>query len=77
MTRCIVGWAVVPERTTEALQALLDRSPQAQRYYSDDFSTYHSLVYYPARHPARRDKSQTSNTHYPGTTAARICPVIQ
>lgn len=59
MTRCIVGWAVVPERTTEALQARLDRSPQAQRYYSDDFSTYHSLVYYPARHPARRDKSQT------------------
>jgi len=54
-----VGWDVVRERTTEALQALLDRSPQAQRYYSDDFSTYHSLIYTPGHHCALRDKSQT------------------
>jgi hypothetical protein len=25
---------------------MLDRSPQAEQYYSDDFSTYHTLVYY-------------------------------
>lgn len=38
---------------------MLDRSPQAQRYYSDEFSTYHALVYYPGRHQAFADKSQT------------------
>jgi len=38
---------------------MLDRSPQAQRYYSDQFSTYHALVYYPGRHHAVANKSQT------------------
>jgi insertion element IS1 protein InsB len=37
----------------------VDRSPQAQQYHSDDFSTYHALVYYPGHHQAHRDKSQT------------------
>jgi insertion element IS1 protein InsB len=41
------------------LQALLDRSPQANQYYSDEFSTYHALVYYPGHHQAVPDKSQT------------------
>jgi insertion element IS1 protein InsB len=50
---------VVPERTQAALQALLDRSPQAEHYYSDDFSTYHALVYFPGHHQATTDKSQT------------------
>ncbi|NPV66255.1 MAG: IS1 family transposase [Anaerolineae bacterium] len=50
---------MVWERSTEALQAMLDRNPQARRYYSDDFSTYHTLVYYPGRHQALTDKSQT------------------
>ena len=58
-TRCIIGWDVVGERTTEVMQALLDRAPQAEQYFSDDFSTYHALVYYPGRHRAMTDKSQT------------------
>ncbi len=41
------------------MQAFLDRAPQAAQYYSDDFSTYHALVYFPGRHRALRDKSQT------------------
>lgn len=41
------------------MQAVLDRAPQAGQYYSDDFSTYHTLVYYPGRHQAFSDKSQT------------------
>ncbi len=40
-TRCILGWDIIPERTFEAMQAFLDRTPQAAQYYSDDFSTYH------------------------------------
>jgi IS1 family transposase len=58
-TRCIVGWDVVWERTTDKLQAMLDRSPQAQQYYSDAFSTYQSLIYSPAQHQALPNKSQT------------------
>ncbi len=58
-TRCILGWDIIPERTFEAMQAFLDRAPQAAQYYSDDFSTYQALVYFPGRHRALRDKSQT------------------
>ena len=32
------------------MQVMLDQSPQARRYCSDDFNTYDSLVYYPGRH---------------------------
>ena len=38
---------------------MLDRSPQARWYYSDAFATYTRLVYYPGRHEAFSDKSQT------------------
>jgi insertion element IS1 protein InsB len=58
-TRCIVGWDVVWERTEESLQALLDSSPQAKTYYSDQFSTYDTLIYYPGKHRSLPNKSQT------------------
>src|SRR5205814_4521636 len=58
-TRCIVGWAVVAERSYEVMQAMLDRSPQPTRYFSDDFPTYEALVEYPGKHNALADKSQT------------------
>lgn len=41
------------------MQALLDHSPQAYFYFSDQFATYDTLVYYPALHQALPDKSQT------------------
>jgi hypothetical protein len=41
---CILGWDVLCERTTELLQDLVERSPQAAQYYSDNFATYHTLV---------------------------------
>ena len=58
-TRCIVGWDVVWERTEEALQAMLDDSPQAKVYYSDQFSTYDTLIYFPGKHRSFPNKSQT------------------
>ena len=58
-TRCLVGWDVVWERSTDALQAMLDRSPQARQYYSDAFSTYGTLIYTPGTYQACADKSQT------------------
>ena len=58
-TRCLRGWDVLWARTTEPLQELVQRRPQAAQYYSDDFSTYHTLVYYPGRHAVASGKSQT------------------
>lgn len=44
-TRCIVGVAVVWERTAAALQTLLDTSVWAAEYFSDAFNLYLSGVY--------------------------------
>jgi len=57
-TRCIVGFAVVWERSSEALQTLLDTSVWAAHYYSDAFTLYLSGVY-AGTHQALPDKSQT------------------
>jgi IS1 family transposase len=37
----------------------VERNPQAAQYYSDDFATYHTLVYYPGPHAVAPGKSQT------------------
>ena len=47
------------ERTEETLQTRLDRSPQARCYYSDEFSLYDTLIYYPGKHRSLPNKSQT------------------
>jgi insertion element IS1 protein InsB len=57
-TRCIVGMAVVWERTTDTLQTLLDTSVWAANYFSDAFNLYLSGIY-AGRHQAVADKSQT------------------
>jgi hypothetical protein len=41
------------------MQELVDETPQAVLYYSDDFSTYSALIYKPSIHIALTDKSQT------------------
>ena len=58
-TRCIINWRVLEERTEPAFQAMLDESPQAQRYYSDAFGVYGQLIYDPGQHRALSDKSET------------------
>jgi insertion element IS1 protein InsB len=50
---------VVWDRTYQTMQAMLDRSPQARCYFSDAFSTYETLVYFPGHWRAYADKSQT------------------
>ena len=57
-TRCVLSWDVVTERTSEALQACLERAPQAKQYYSDAFPVYDTL-YYGAPHELRPDKQET------------------
>jgi IS1 family transposase len=46
------------ERTSEALQACLERAPQAKQYYSDAFPVYDTL-YYGAPYEMRTDKHET------------------
>jgi len=56
LTRCIVAWDVVWERTETRLQQMLDASVKAQQYYSDQFATYAQLIYWPGQ---THHKSQT------------------
>ena len=58
-TRCVLGWRVVYERTGAVLQTLLIETVQGQRYYSDLFEAYQTVVYWPAEHTPMSDKSQT------------------
>jgi len=57
-TRCVLSWDVVAERTSQALQACLERAPQAKQYYSDAFPVYDTL-YYGAPYEMRTDKQET------------------
>jgi len=53
-----LSWDVVPERTTETMQACLEQAPQAKHYYSDAFPVYDTL-YYGAPYELRTDKQET------------------
>jgi IS1 family transposase len=57
-THCVLSWDAVPQRSTEALQACLERAPQAKQYYSDAFPVYDNL-YYGAPYELRLDKQET------------------
>jgi insertion element IS1 protein InsB len=57
-TRCIVGWALTPERSADVLQTMLDQALWAKQYFSDAFPLYQSAVY-AGLHRALHDKSQT------------------
>ena len=57
-TPCVLSWDAVPQRSTEALQACLERAPQAKQYYSDAFPIYDNL-YYGAPYELRPDKQET------------------
>lgn len=69
-TRCVLSWDVVPERTSEALQACLERAPQARQYYSDAFPVYDTL-YYGAPYEFRPDKQET----YVGKPSMLTCAI--
>ena len=58
-TRCIVNWAVEPDRSAELLQHMVDTSPEPALFFSDAFPTYSLIETYPAQHWMMPDKSQT------------------
>ena len=57
-THCLLSWDAVSERSTQNLQACLERAPQARQYYSDAFPAYDNL-YYGAPYEMRSDKKET------------------
>ena len=58
-TRCVVGWRVLWHREQESIQSLIDTSPKAKQYFSDEFPVYGSLVYYPGRFAVSKGKEET------------------
>lgn len=59
VTRCLIGWAVLPQRTFETLQDLVDQSPRAHQYFCDGLALYGELYYYTSQHRTVVDKSET------------------
>lgn len=57
-THCLLSWDGVLTRSSEAMQACLERAPQAKQYYSDAFPLYDTL-YYGAPYEMRTDKKET------------------
>ena len=58
-TRCIVGWNVVWERSAAAMQAVVDHAQGAAQYFSDQWSVYQWLVYYPGKYDVSEGKRDT------------------
>ena len=54
-----MGWAVVWERTQEAIQQIVDEAPKAKWYYSDGFDAYSHLWYHFGRYEVSDGKSDT------------------
>lgn len=59
ITHTLVDWELTQQRTVDCLQRLVDRLPQARRYYSDGFEGYQDVVYYPGRHSVSVGKRDT------------------
>jgi len=58
-TRCFIGCTVVWERTSLALQRVVEHGPRARQYFSDAFSTYATLGYGLARYTVSDGKRDT------------------
>lgn len=58
-TRCILGWKVVWERTSEVIQQIVDEAPKAKTYFSDGWEAYASLWYHLGRYEVSQGKTDT------------------
>ena len=50
---------MVWERNTDDMQKVVDQGPRADKYFSDAFPTYGSLVYYPGKYAVSDGKTDT------------------
>jgi len=54
-----MGWALVTERTVEAIQKLVDQVPNTFQFCSDGYAAYRQVNYRRSRHLVAHGKSQT------------------
>jgi IS1 family transposase len=59
LTRCILGWKVAWERTTQEIQQLVDEAPKANQYYSDGWDAYAHLWYHLGQYQVSDGKTDT------------------
>lgn len=55
----MVGWRILWQRNRKNFQELIDTSPKAQQYFSDQFPLYSSLSYYPGKFAVSEGKTET------------------
>ena len=58
-TRCILGWKVAWERTSEVIQQIVDDAPKAKEYFSDGWEADASLWYHLGQYQVSDGKSDT------------------
>jgi IS1 family transposase len=54
-----LGWKVVWQRTSDAIQQMVDDAPKAKEYYSDGWEAYASLWYHMGDYQVSAGKSDT------------------
>jgi len=52
-----MGWALVTERTVEAIQKLVDQVPNTFQFCSDGYAAYRQVNYRRSRHLVAHGKS--------------------
>lgn len=57
-TRRFLSWAVVPKRSKEVFETVVDTAPPARNYHSDAFSVW-GASWYPGEYAAHDDKTET------------------
>jgi insertion element IS1 protein InsB len=58
-TRCVLGWKVAWERSSEIIQQLVDEAAKAKHYYSDGWDAYAMLWYHLGQYSLSEGKSDT------------------
>jgi len=58
-TRCVLGWKVAGERTSEVIQQMVDEAPKAREYFSDGWEAYATLWYHFGQYSLSDGKSDT------------------
>jgi IS1 family transposase len=58
-THCFLSWQVATDRDQATIQSLVDAAPRATQYYSDAWSGYANVVYFPGQHLSLPNKTQT------------------
>ena len=75
--RQVVGFDVAYEKSPNRIQAMVDCSPPALKYYTDGYLGYIDVVYYPGEHVRNaRDKSDTYTVEGVNADLRHYIPIL-